>query len=268
MTEQSDKNPKTEPPSVWKIAGWGLAIYAGTRLASVLLEATSMAAAVAQAVIAEWGSGRLGVVWTKQEAGAKEPPTGGSMARRALFGAGIGAVMAGVTCGVLVATRGAILDHVSPSVSIVALSLVSAGLYAMRDELVLHGVVLRAIERSASPMIRVVACGVTSGAAAIGDGATARAIAVQSLVGLVAGALWVRDRGAWPAWGLSTGFRFTIDMLFAGGLFNAQIAASAWGGADAGVLGGTAAVLALAPFGAAALAWIARQPAPQDPTDS
>jgi hypothetical protein len=259
MAEETSSPPAAsprEPLHVWKIAGWGLAIYAGTRLASVLLEATSMAAAVAQAVVAEWGAGRLGVVWTESK--EKEPPTGASMAKRALAGAGIGAAMAGVVGAVLVLTRGVLLESVGSSVSIVALSLLSAALYAARDELVLHGILLRAID-SANPIAKVAACGITSGAAALGDGASPRAILVQTLLGLVAGAIWIRDRGAWPAWGANTGFRFTIDMLFAGGLYNAQVASTAWGGADAGPLGGTAAVLALAPFAAAAIAWTARR---------
>jgi hypothetical protein len=51
---------------------------------------------------------------------------------------------------------------------------------------------------------------------------------------------------------------FGTDMLLRGGVFEAQVGASAWGGADAGPLGGSAAIVALLPFVAGAVVWSAR----------
>jgi hypothetical protein len=269
---RSSRSPATSSPpappaakraSAPAIAAWGLAIFAGTRLAAILLEAQSMAAAVAAAVIAEWGAGRLDVAWTDPKAADAGAATGPAIAKRALTGAAIGALVAGAVAVFLVATRAVVLSRTAPAMPAIVVMLLTAGLYAMRDELVLHGVVLRAIEAGSSTsggaIAKVVACGITSAAAAFGDGGSARAVAVQGLLGLVLGALWVRDRGAWPAWGASAAFRFTADLLFAGGLYQAGVATSAWGGGDAGALGGSAAIVALLPFGAAAVVWAARR---------
>lgn len=256
------------PRSPVFFAAWGLAIYAGTHLASILLEATSMAAAVAQAVIAEWGAGRLGVYWTDPKASEKEA-SGAAIAKRALFGAALGLLLAGATAAILVGTHAVLLEKASGAVSVVAVSLLTAGMYAMRDELVLHGVTLRIFSsaraaNSRGKIAQVVACGITSAGAAIGDGAAPRAVLVQALLGLVFGALWVKDGGAWPAWGAHTAFRFGMDVLFAGGFYDAQVAQGTWGGGSAGVLGGSAAVVALLPFGAAAVIWAARSPRAAD----
>jgi hypothetical protein len=138
--------------------------------------------------------------------------------------------------------------------------LVTAGFYAMRDELLLHGLVVRALVTVESPILKVLACGLTSAAAAYGElGVVAPLpIAVQGLLGIVFGALWVRDRGAWPAWGAHTAWLFATSFLMQGGIFEARVFAGTWGGGDYGPLGGTAAVVALLPLAAGALAGSAR----------
>lgn len=261
MTESNDpvkagSTPLVLPtPDAWKVAAWGLVTYAGTRVAALLLESASMAAAVAAAVIAEWGAGRLGVSWSDPE----EPsPPAAAMVKRALAGAAIGAGVAGSTSIFLANTRALELARTAPSGAAIAIGLVIAGLISMRDELLLHGVLLRATIGVRAALPRVVACAITSGAAAYGDGATARGVAVQAMLGLVLGALWVRDRGAWLAWGASTAWLFATGMLLSGGVFDAHVARTSWGGGDAGPLAGSAAVVALLPFATGTLVWAAR----------
>lgn len=243
--------------SAWRIAFWGIAIYAGGRIAALLLESLSMPAAVAQAVIAEWGAGRLGVAWSDP---TRPVPTTGAIARRAGLGAAVGLVAAGIVVGFLAATRAVLLERSSPAASMLVVGLVTAGLYAMRDELLLHGLVMRSLVSVEAPLLKVLACGLTSAAAAYGElgGAVPMAIAAQGLLGLVFGSLWVRDRGAWPAWGAHTAWLFGTGLLMQGGVFEARVASTTWGGADAGPLGGTAAVIALLPLAAGALAGSAR----------
>jgi hypothetical protein len=243
--------------SAWRIAAWGIALYAAGRIAALLLQSMSLPAAVAQAVIAEWGVGRLGVAWSDP---TQPLPSTGSIARRAGMGALVGVVAAAIVVGFLATTRAVILERSDPALSMILVGLVTAGLYAMRDELLLHGLVVRALVTVESPILKVLACGLTSAAAAYGDiGPSApSAIAAQGLLGIVFGALWVRDRGAWPAWGAHTAWLFTTSALMQGGIFEARVASSTWGGADAGPLGGMAAVIALAPLAAGALAGTAR----------
>ena len=243
--------------SAWRVAFWGVGIYATARIASLLLQSMSMPAAVAQAVIAEWGTGRLGVSWSDP---TQPVPTTGSIARRAGIGAAVGVIAAAVVVGFLATTRAVILERSTPAVSAIIVALVTAGFYAMRDELLLHGLVVRALVTVESPILKVLACGLTSAAAAYGElGVVAPLpIAAQGLLGMIFGALWVRDRGAWPAWGAHTAWLFTTSFLMQGGIFDARVFAGTWGGGDYGPLGGTAAVVALVPLAAGALAGSAR----------
>lgn len=247
--------------TAWRVAAWGLAIYAGTRLAALLLETASLPAAVAQAVLAEYGVGRLGVCWTDP---TTPLPTARMIARRAGIGAAVGVVSAAVVVGFLATTHAVILDRVQPAGGAIVVALVTAGLYAMRDELLLHGLVVRALVSVDAPVAKVLACGLTSAAAAYGEiGASSpRAVAAQGLLGIIFGALWVRDRGAWPAWGAHTAWLFTTSALMQGGFFEAHVAASSWGGADSGPLGGTGALVALVPIAVGALAGSARASRP------
>ncbi len=243
--------------SAWRVAFWGIGIYAAVRIASLLLQSMSMPAAVAQAVIAEWGVGRLGVAWSDP---TQPAPTTGSIARRAGIGAAVGVIAACVVVGFLATTRAVILERTPPAASLIIVALITAGFYAMRDELLLHGLVMRALVTVEAPVLKVLACGLTSAAAAYGElgAASPLPIAAQGLLGIVFGALWVRDRGAWPAWGAHTAWLFTTSFLMQGGVFEARVFAGTWGGGDAGPLGGTAAVIALVPLAAGALVGSAR----------
>lgn len=245
-----------------RTAAWGLAIYLLTRIIGVVFASASMATAVGQAIAAEWGAGRVGVAWSDPH---ERLPTAGQMARRAVIGAAIGAAAAGVVALFAWATRAVLVEKVDGPVagSLVAVGLVTAALTAMRDELILHGITLRAISSVGSPVARALACGVTSAAAALGDvGPTPRTVVSHFLLGTVFGALWVRDRGAWMPWGAHAAWLFVSGTLLGGGVAEMRVATSSWGGNDAGILGGTAAILALAPVAMAALAFARRRAAP------
>jgi hypothetical protein len=249
--------------SAWKIAAWGIALYAGAKLAGIVLDTMSLPAAVAQAVVAEYGVGRLGVTWTDP----KTPlPSAAMMGRRAGLGAIVGVVVALVVVGFLAATRAILLEHATPAGGAIVVGFVTAALYAMRDELLLHGLVLRALVSTPSPIAKILACGLTSAAAAYGEvgPSSPRAVIVQGLLGMVFGALWIRDRGAWAAWGAHTAWLFATSALM-GGLFEARVASSDWGGGDMGAFGGTAALVALVPIAAGALFGIAGSGRPRSP---
>ena len=131
--------------SAWRVAFWGVGIYALARIASLLLESMSMPAAVAQAVIAEWGTGRLGVAWSDP---TQPVPTTAAIARRAGIGAGVGVIAAAVVVGFLATTRAVILERATPATSAIIVAIITAGFYAMRDELLLHGLVQFALDRA------------------------------------------------------------------------------------------------------------------------
>lgn len=233
---------------------WGVGLWALARFLGVILSSASMAASVVQALAAEWGGGRLGVVWSDAHG---ELPSHGAIARRAAIGAALGLAAAGLIAGFAAVTGGSLIERVTGPVpwSLLGLGLITAGFVAMRDELILHGVVLRALTSVPSPVARALACGVTSGAAALGEaGVTPQRVVTAALLGTALGALWIRDRGAWMAWAANAALTFAVGTLLGGGAFELRVAATSWGGADGGLLGGTAAVLASAAIALVALA--------------
>ena len=264
MSDEAEDAPQsTAAPSAPSagVAAWGLVIFAGCRLIEIFLEAQSMAGSVGQAVLVEWGCSRIGVTWSAP--GSTMTTVG--IARRAAIGAAIGLGVAGVLFAVLAVSHGLLTQGVaSVEASVLAIGLASAALSAWRDELLLHGVTLRALEPTSVGIIpKVLACGLTSAAAAFGrSDATARTVFVAALLGIVFGALWMRDRGAWQPWAANAGFRFAMGTLLSGGIVHGRLADNAWAGGSAGMLGGTAATLAIAPVAVLALVWAARRMSP------
>lgn len=251
----SDAKPSA-PKGALAQAGWGLGVYAVAKLVAALLSSASMAAIVAQAVIADWGLGRIGVVWSDPDAPA---PTNGTIARRALVGCAIGLGLAALVLALLAVTRGALVSRGDAPVTLAAIGLLSSGFAAMRDELFLRGLVLRVLDPVPARAPKLVACAVVGAAAAASEpGANPRTVAASALLGIVFGALWLRDRGAWLAWGAHAALFFATGTLARGVLLDARVAQNAWGGGDGGILGGAAAVVALAPVAVAALVWAAR----------
>ncbi|AKV03217.1 hypothetical protein AKJ09_09880 [Labilithrix luteola] len=237
-----------------RIAGWGVAINAAVRVVGMLLESRSLAASVAQAIVAEWGTGRLDVRWTAPD--DMERTSGPLVARRIAIGAAFGAGAGAMVALFLVSTRAVVLERAPAQISMIATALLAAGLTSVRDELLLRGVVLRALAGTSSAVPKVIACGVIGAAAAIGEPGTALAtVAVELILGLGFGALWIHDRGAWLAWGAHTSWLFVNALLLGGGMFEARVAATSWGGGNAGPLGGMAAVLALLPVASVSILW-------------
>ncbi len=263
MTKDSEPRAAKAPPGPAATAAAGLAIYALTKVAAALLAQLAMAAFVAQAVIADWGLGRVGVTWSDP---AGPEPTAGTISRRAGVGAGVGAAIALLLTSMLALTGGALFPRGDAPGLAIAYGLVSAGFLAMRDELLLRGLPLRVVHRIDARPAKLVACAVTSAAAALSaPDANVRTVSVAALLGAVSGALWLRDRGAWQAWGATAALNFATSTLLQGVVFDARVARNPWGGADSGLLGGWAAVAAVLPFALAAVAWAAR-PAPPPPS--
>jgi hypothetical protein len=217
-------------------------------------------------VLVEWGVGRAGLAPDETSAAGTAPVPSVVVVRRVLTGVGIGVLAACIVFGTLWASRSVIVESVpSFELSLLGIGLVSAGLQAWRDEMLIHGMPLLALERTrVLPFEKVLACGCTSAAAAVArPGVTGSSVAVAAELGIVLGALWVwdwdrpeRTRLAAPA--AHSAFRWLVESVFSGGLFYARIAANSWAGGDAGMLGGTAAVVALAPGCILALGWAAR----------
>lgn len=263
-----DRNAARAPDTQAGVAAWGLVMFTGCRLIEIFLEAQSMAAAVGQAVLVEWGATRLGIPWSPRATETGAPVTTPVIARRIAFGAAVGIGTAAALIGLLVVSGGARIEGVSNvEGSVLIVGLATAALGAWRDELLFHGVTLRALEGSIPAGVgcaaKVLACGLTSAGAALGRAdATVRSVLSAALLGLLFGFLWVRDRGAWRPWAAHASLRFTLGTLLSGGVVHARLAEDTWAGGSAGALGGSAATLALAPLAALALGWAARRISP------
>lgn len=245
--------PAPLPPE--RVAGGGLLLSFATHLVARLLETRSMAATVLSAVMAEWGARRLGVTWT-DDAPTDAPQR--SLARRILVGAGLGAGAIGAVAAFASATGAVVFDRTNLAVSVLVMGLVTALFDAMREEMLLRGVVLRALGASPSPLFRVVATGVVSAAATLGTPDVAPERVVVGLVlGLFFGALWVRDRGAWMAWAAHAAWLFGQGLLLQGGMFRVHLAPTRWAGGAHGMLDGRAAVVAVLPLATWAVVWAA-----------
>lgn len=226
-----------------KLCAWSLAIYAAMALAASYLSKNAMASLVAQAVIAEWGAGRLGVAWSDPNAPVA---TGSQIAKRALRGAGLGLAAAALVVAFALVTRGATVAANTPAPVAIAMGLIAPGLVAMREELVFRGLVLRVLGSVRSPGAKIVATGLASAAGALGASHVGLPeVLAAGLVGAAFGALWIRERGAWMAWGAHAAWLWATGTLVSGGLVDVRAAKTAWAGGDFGIASGYPAVVVL-----------------------
>jgi hypothetical protein len=201
-----------------------------------LLERHRAGSLAVQAFVAEWGAGRLGVAWSDP---GEKPPTIQRIARRAAAGFSLGALVAGLLLAFGAATHA--VRFASPRVPGVdlLLGLLVAGLLAIRDELILRGLVLRAFSHTLSPRLQLAACG---------------AVAVAAFAAMGFAAVWQEQRGAFMAWGAHAGFGLMTTTAISGGLCDARWAISAWGGGEVGFEGSSAMASALGVVTVAVLA--------------
>jgi hypothetical protein len=218
-----------------------------------------------QSFVADWGAGRVGVAWSDPM--APPEPTTRSL-RRALVGAGLGVAVAAVVLVFAGITRAATFSHGNVAPSALGLGLVVALFGAVRDELVLRGVVLRAFRHTLALPMRIVVCGLVGAAdqvAAMNDQplgelvrTPASLVSVASAAFLAVGfaLLWLRERGAFAACGAHAAWTWVTTTLVAGGLVDGVWSRDAWGGGD--LLGSLATATVLGAL--AALAFVRLRP--------
>jgi hypothetical protein len=225
-----------------RVAGWGLLFWGAVQLAAVVLERQAAALALVQAGLAEWGAGRMGIAWSDPLA---PMPTSGAIARRAARGAALGSAAAAVVILIALATRGAAMVPNAPSVGLLGIGLFASTLGAVRDELLLRGVVLRMTRGLLPTWVSLVACGAAAAAARFGvDGLLTASVAAEALRGIALGALWVHDRGAWMACAANASWMWTLGSIAHGGLVDVRFATEPDGGTSGVVVLAAAAIVA------------------------
>ncbi len=208
-----------------KVAGWGLLFWAAAQYAGNALERSAIAALAVQALLAEWGAGRMGVSWSDPLAPA---PGGAQIARRAGAGAALGAAVAALAVGATLIARQATLVEATFGGGLLGVGLVAALLTAARDELLLRGTVLRATRNLLPWWVSVLGAGLASAAVRYGvEGAhagapLALAVLLEGLRGASLASLWLRDRGAWMAVGASAAWTWVTGSVVRGGLLDVR----------------------------------------------
>lgn len=203
-----------------RVVGWGLVLWAGVQLAAALFSRNATAAVAVQAALAEWGAGRIGIAWSDASAPL---PSWSAIGARAGRGAAIGALGAAAVVGIALVAHAASLVSSPPSVGLLAVGLVVSLLGAVRDELLLRGLVLQATRGLLPTWAALVVCAAAAAAAKYGvEGAVGLVLAGEAVKGAVLGAIWVKDRGAWMAVAANTAWTWAIGSVVGGGLLDVR----------------------------------------------
>jgi len=199
-----------------RATGWGLALAAAEAVIASVLARNTIAVAIFQAAVVEWGTQRAGVAWS-----AAIPST--AWARRAATGAACGAAVAAMAVAASLASGTAAIADGRISPEVLAVGLGMAAVEAVRDELLLRGLVLRTTEGVLPAAAGIGACAAAGACARFGaDGHVTAALLFEGLRAGALAALWIRDRGAWLAIGANTGFAWTAGALGWAGVVGAR----------------------------------------------
>lgn len=224
-----------------RVVIWTLGLWAGVQLAGLIFARSQSGGLAVEAVIAELGAGSIGIAWSDPLAPI---PSWTAIARRAGIGAGLGVAMAALTVVVGLAAHTAMVVAGPAALATLALGFGLAALGAVRDELLLRGMVLRAT-RGAPAWVGLLVCGAAAAAARFGlDGALTLAMAGDAARGITLGALWRRDRGAWMPWAANTAWAWAAGPGAHGGLLDVRFAAEPVADAPTLALLGTTALAA------------------------
>ena len=238
--------------TVW----WGLVLYGGVQLVGAYLVQNATGAAALQAVLSEFGAGRIAIAWSDPLA---DPPTAKVIVRRALRGVGLGFGTAIALISLAVLTGGATVGLGAASIAQLLVGAMIAALLAVRDELLLRGVALRAFEGATKVPTALAISGLVAAASHWGTTGSAPLETLSAgVLGVAFAALWIRDRGAWMAWGAHTAWTWTMGAATHGGIIDVRASAGRWGGGDAGLEAGIAAGCVLVATAVVASIWAAR----------
>ncbi len=209
-------------PDAAKVVGWGLVFWTGVQITAAVFTRNATATLAVQAALAEWGAGRMTIAWSDPLAPIA---TTRDIQRRAGIGLalGMGAAALAVTAAVL--TRGAMVAERTFAPGLLGLGLLVALLTAVRDELLVRGVVLRATRGLLPWWAALAATGACAAAARYGlEGTLGMGLALEGLRGVALGALWMRDRGAWMAVAANAGWTWTLGSIAHGGVLDVRFA--------------------------------------------
>lgn len=215
--------PGSPLPGAAKATAWTLGVWAAMQLSAVVFARNAIAVLAVQAAIAEWGAGRLAITWSDPLAPA---PSGTELRQRGGLGAAFGLAAATLVVLLSLAMHQASVGPAAPALASLLLGVLVAVLGAVRDELLLRGMVLRIGRPLVGTPVTLLVC--AAAAAAVRSGAadtTALAIAVEGARGLALSLLWIRDRGAWMPIAANSAWTWGLDSVTRGDLLDVRFRA-------------------------------------------
>ena len=221
-TSPSSGEATGEPAGLARAArttAWGLALAGADAVIASVLARNAMAVAILQAAAVEWGTQRAGVAWSD----AARPPEATAWIRRVAIGAGCGAAVAALAVATALVAGSAVLTDGRISLEVLALGLGMAAVEAVRDELLLRGLLLRVTDGVLPIGAAIAACAAAGACARFGaDGRVTAALLFEGLRAGGLAAVWVSDGGAWLAIGANAGFAWTAGTLGWAGVIAAR----------------------------------------------
>jgi hypothetical protein len=201
--------------TAWILGAWG-----AMQLAAFVLVRASLGTLAVQAAVAEWTAGKLAVTWSDPFAPL---PTSNQIARRVGLGAASGLGAAALVTAAALASHEAALGRSQPAWGSLVLGFVPALLAAVRDELLLRGMILKVGRPLVGPLGAVAVCALAATAARSGaPNPGVFVVIVEGLRGAALASLWGRDRGAWMAVGANAAWAWTLDTATRGALVDVR----------------------------------------------
>ncbi|MEO7108930.1 MAG: CPBP family glutamic-type intramembrane protease [Polyangiaceae bacterium] len=201
------------------VSFWGMAAYTVAQLIAMMFTQNLLGTAAIQSLVAELAAGKVGVAWSDPEAPI---PSSKAIATRAGRGALAALVVASISI-VAITFHGGSIVRGTFTIPAAALGLLTAGLTAMRDELLLRGIVIRAFKHLLPLPLLFLVCGLAGGAARMGDpDATNLEIIASAALGVIFASAWIIDRGAWLPWGAHAAWTFITSTLARGVILDAK----------------------------------------------
>lgn len=239
-----------------RVVGIGLLTVAAVDFAGNWLHERSIAACAVQVAIAELGAGRLAIAWSPPSSGE---PTIGQIGRRIGRGAMFGFAAAIVLLAVGAIARTLSMRAGSFEVASLLTGLLVAALSAVRDELLLRGIVLRALQSFTRGPLLVAACAAAAVARVwFAEGTTPESAIVSGAAAAALACIWLVDRGAWMAVGANAAFLFCANTMMRGPI-DVRGGDPPWGGGALGLASGRTSAIAMSFVSAAAVIWWRRR---------
>jgi hypothetical protein len=195
------------------VSFWGMGAYAIAQLIAMMFTRNLLGTAAIQSLVAELAAGKVGVAWSDPEAPI---PSSSAIAKRAGRGA-VAALVVAAICIVATLIRGGSITRGTFTIPSAALGLLTAALTAMRNELLLRGIVIRAFKHLLPLPVLLFVCALAGAAARFGDpDATPIELVASAAIAVIFASAWVVDRGAWLAWGAHAAWAWIVSTLARG----------------------------------------------------